>query len=174
MNNKIILKNINNLNDINFKLQNKMYNNIIYNDIYVNNKFGLIINLECEIYNFYLNKKIFMKINYNDYINYIILINKMEKDLNKNVFLFKSIFFDKDNIYLLGNIIKTNTLDLNNFIYTSFYKQIKRKNRHIDINKKPNIIPNNFKAIVTLRMSFLNYINVLHNDIIQIIIKKNK
>ena len=159
--------------NLTFKLKSNIYNNIIYNYIHVNNNFGFTMFFECEIIDFNINDIILMKIDYNKYFNYIKLINKIEKDINQNILLLNSLFFDEsNNIYLLGNLIKDNDSNINNLIFTSFYRTYRKKMEYVNINKEQYILSNNFKAIVTLRLSYLNNVNILHNDIIRIIIKK--
>lgn len=166
---KKLLELDNYLDDINFSLGNKREYIIgDYHDLYLNNNLCLNILFEANIYDFNPNKKIFLQIKEKEYNNYLTLINKIKNDLNRNVILDNSLFTGNNNYsnkYILGDINK-----YKDKIYTKIFKINNNKFNSIDIS----LIPNNFKAIITIRIkSLLEKDNnfMLNNEIFQIIVK---
>lgn len=152
-----------------FSLNNKReYINCAYYNLILNDNSHLNIIFEANIYNFNPNKKVFLQINKNDYNNYINLIDKIKSDIGENIIQTNSLYVGRDNKnnYILAEINKSK-----NNIYTKLYKLNFNKYVKININE----IPNNFKAIITIRIKSLLEKNddwMLNNEIYQMIIKK--
>jgi hypothetical protein len=157
------------LDDINFSLGDKREYIIgDYHDLYLNNHLYLNILFEANIYDFNPNKKIFLQIKEKEYDNYLALIDKIKNDLNRNVILDNSLFTGNNNDsnkYILGDINKSKDK-----IYTKTFKINNNKFNSIAID----LVPNNFKAIITIRIKSLlekddNF--MLNNEIFQIVVK---
>jgi hypothetical protein len=158
------------LDNMIFKLNNKrQYDNGTYHDLILNNNFYLNLLFEANIYDFNPNNKIFLQIKEKEKNNYLVLINKIKYDLDKNVVNNKSLFIGNNNDgnnYILADINKSN-----DNIYTKFYK-LEKNNSFKLVNI--NLVPNNFRAIITIRIKSLFEKDdkfMLNNDIFQIIIK---
>jgi hypothetical protein len=158
------------LSDIKFSLGNKReYINGDYYDLLTNDNFHLNILFEANIYNFNPNNKIFLQINNDEYNSFLLLINKIKNNINQNVISYDSLYIGKNNSnnkYVLAKLNKNN----NDIIYTNIYKLTENKLKKIDIDS----VPNNFRAIITIRIKSLlekdeNWL--LDNDIYQLVIK---
>lgn len=153
-----------------FSINNKReYINCNYYDLILNNNSYLNIIFEANVYEFKPNDKIFLQISKSDYKNYVNIINKIKNDIRQNVILANSSYVGKNNLnnnYILANINKSGKI-----IYTKLFKLVNNNFESINISG----IPNNFRAIVTVRLKSLLYKNdncTLNNELYQIIIKR--
>lgn len=170
-NHKVKLLDLNEqLDNIKFSLGNKREYVIgDYHDLLANDDFYLNILFEANIYNFNFNKKIFLQINDVEYNNFLLLINKIRNDIGKSVISYDSLYIGKNNLgnkYILANINKSN----NDIIYTDICKLVENKLKKINID----LVPNNFRAIITIRIKSLLEKDenlLLDNDIYQLVIK---
>lgn len=158
------------LTKIIFSINNKReYINCDYYDLILNNNSYLNIIFEANVYDFKPNDKIFLQISKDDYNTYVNIINKIKNDIKQNVILANSSYVGKNNLnnnYILANINKSRKI-----IYTKLFKLVNNDFELINISD----IPNNFRAIVTVRMKSLLDKNdnwTLNNEIYQIIIKR--
>lgn len=157
------------IDNIDFTLNNKRkYVNGYYYDLLVNNNSHLILLFEANIYDFNSKKKIFLQIKEKEYNNYLVLISKIKKDLNKHVTLNNSLFTGNNNAnhnYILADINKSK-----NDVFTKIFKLNNNKFNSIHID----FVPLNFKTLIAIRIKSLlekNHNFMLNNDIFQIIIK---